>query len=182
MSPTFDDWFAESKVVDQAGKPLVVFHGSPNSGIKSFDRALEGSNTGAADEYHGLGGFYFTDDPNVADTYARTIDVEMANIAEQEFGIKPRAGLPESTTYPVHLSLQNPLRVDGIVTRKVLEQARNGGNDGVIARIGSQTEYVAFHPEQIMSAIGNNSVYFDHKPVISTLADEPAKKKARPKP
>ncbi|MES3041788.1 MAG: hypothetical protein V4730_11655 [Pseudomonadota bacterium] len=165
-SPEFERWFGDSKVVDDAGKPLVVYHGSPNAGIKTFDSKHEGSNTGAADDQHGLGGFYFTDDPKVADTYARTTDVEMANTAEQEFGIKPRAELPESTTYPVYLSLQNPLRVNGIVTREVLKKAEKGGHDGVIASIGSQTEYVAFRPEQIKSAIGNNGNFDGANPDI----------------
>jgi hypothetical protein len=156
---SFWRYFGDSKVVDTHGRPLVVYHGSPTCSIDSFNHSYEGSNTGAADEQHGLGGFYFSDDPNVADTYARTIDVEMANIAEQEFNIKPRCPLPESTTYPVYLSMGNPFHVKSIVTRDVLSKALEGGHDGIIANLGSQIEYVAFNPGQIKSSIGNPGTY-----------------------
>lgn len=152
-------WFRESAGVDALGQPRMVYHGSPKSTIESFDRSCEGSNTGAADDEHGLGGFYFSDNPHIADTYARTIEVEMANIAEQEFSIAPRPDLPASTTYAVYLCIQNPLMVNGIVTRAVLDQAERDGHDGVIARVGSNTEYVVFAPEQIKSAIGNPGSY-----------------------
>ncbi|MFX4850199.1 hypothetical protein ABTB67_18855, partial [Acinetobacter baumannii] len=68
----FKKWFGDSKVVDEEGKPLVVYHGSPSGDIRQFDGSKEGSNTGESDEHHGLGGFYFTPDANTADTYART--------------------------------------------------------------------------------------------------------------
>lgn len=33
----FNNWFGDSKVVDQDGKPLVVYHGSPNGEFTEFD-------------------------------------------------------------------------------------------------------------------------------------------------
>jgi hypothetical protein len=39
----FKEWFGESKVVDEKGKPLVVYHGSGKSGITVFDVKKAGS-------------------------------------------------------------------------------------------------------------------------------------------
>jgi len=156
QTPEFKRWFGDSKVVDADGKPLVVYHGSPSANIYAFDANREGDNTGAADNEHGLGGFYFTPDPNTAGTYARTHEVEFANIAEQELGIKPSSLLPNSTIYPVYLSIKNPLMVeDSAITKAVIDRARKGGHDGII-KSGSYPEYVVFRSEQVKSAIGNN--------------------------
>ncbi len=35
-----------SKVVDENGEPLVVYHGTPNGGFVEFDRKRIGSNSG----------------------------------------------------------------------------------------------------------------------------------------
>lgn len=167
----FCRWFGGSKVVDGEGRPIVVYHGSPSPSITAFSRDYEGANTGAADAIHGLGGFYFTNDPNVADTYARTFEVVGADIAQQEFGIPLRDDLPQSTTYPAFLAIRNPKYVTGPVTEAVLREAKESSNDGVIARIGRQIEYVVFRPEQIKSAIGNSGAF---NPASPDLCDVPS--------
>lgn len=56
-------WFGDSKVVDDNGKPLVMYHGS-NAEFEAFDTKKMGSN-GSAEGY----GFYFTDDKDTASGY-----------------------------------------------------------------------------------------------------------------
>jgi len=46
-----------SKVVDENGEPLIVWHGSPNNNIREFNRDLIGSTT---DQGVFGKGFYFT--------------------------------------------------------------------------------------------------------------------------
>lgn len=64
FTPAFKSWFGQSKVVDEYGKPLRMFHGTVYD-IKEFKR-----------EYLGKGhdqegpGFYFTSDPDSASGYA----------------------------------------------------------------------------------------------------------------
>lgn len=159
-------WFGDSKVVDEQGRPEVLYHGSPENGIEFFDAKREGKNTGAATKDHALGGFYFTSAPNVADTYARTIEVEMANVAEQEFGIEPKGKIPKSTTYPVYLSLKNPITLRMPVQNSALSMARDAGHDGAILKSRGGDEYVAFEPEQIKSAIGNTGAFDASMPEI----------------
>lgn len=161
-TPAFRQWFGDSKVVDGNGDPLVVYHGSPANSITYFDAKMEGANTGAASGNHAVAGFYFTADPDTADTYARTFEVEMANVAEQEFGINPNGKLPNSTTYPVYLSIQNPVTLRMPVQQSDLVKAQESGHDGAILKSPSGDEYVAFYPEQIKSAIGNNGNFDAH--------------------
>jgi hypothetical protein len=86
-TPEFGRWFGKSKVVGDGGEPLVVYHGTQSPGFEAFDDTGAGQATGN-DGWFGRG-FYFTDQPRVADRYAK------------------RGG-----TYPAYLSLQNPLVVD----------------------------------------------------------------------
>lgn len=58
----FWKWFGDSKVVDEQGRPLVVYHGT-NAKFDTFDKKKIGSVTD--DGFLGKG-FYFSTDPNVA--------------------------------------------------------------------------------------------------------------------
>lgn len=65
-SAAFKAWFGDSKVVDAAGKPLVVYHGT-NQPIDNFDTERLGNVTSSESSKHG---FFFTNDPHVASLYA----------------------------------------------------------------------------------------------------------------
>ena len=166
-TPAFKEWFgdwendpeAASKVIDpQTGEPLVVYHGTPNASFDVFDARMEGQNTGAANEEHGLGGFYFTTDASIADTYARTVELEIAIVSERQFGIQPKEDLPSPAIYPVFLNIRNPLQAEGAISRTQINQAHAENRDGII-KPGSYPETVAFNPNQIKSAIGNNGAF-----------------------
>ena len=64
-SKYFKNWFGESKVVDEAGKPLVVYHGTPSE-FEVFDYDKIGTN-GTSEGV----GFYFTDDKATAEGYQK---------------------------------------------------------------------------------------------------------------
>lgn len=66
----FWKWFGNSKVVDNQGKPLVVYHGT-NKSFNSFDKLKRGSVTGAKSS---MDGFWFTTDKNLAGSYANLAD------------------------------------------------------------------------------------------------------------
>lgn len=63
-TPEFKAWFGDSKVVNEQGEPLVVYHGSPNQ-FEKFSYDYLGTK-GTAEGY----GFYFTDKKNIAKGYA----------------------------------------------------------------------------------------------------------------
>ena len=166
-TPSFKAWFGDwendpenaSKVVNpRTGEPQVVYHGTPNASFDVFDARMEGQNTGAANEEHGLGGFYFTPDASIADTYARTVELEIAIVSERQFGIQPKEDLPSPAIYPVFLNIRNPLQAEGAISRTRINQAHAENRDGII-KPGSYPETVAFNPNQIKSAIGNSGAF-----------------------
>lgn len=64
-TPAFKKWFGKSKVKDENGKPLVVYHGTGDL-FDTFDKNLSGSYTGAESAKDG---FFFSDNINVSETY-----------------------------------------------------------------------------------------------------------------
>ncbi len=160
----FARWFGDSKVVDESGAPLVVYHGT-GADVAEFDPAALGRNFRGD---YGTG-FYFTQNAKDAARYAQSSAGEAPNIV------------------PVHLSLKNPAIIkaafgDGDLWRMVpgartADELTQGliaqGYDGVIVNGGRGgalyvKEAVAFRPEQIKSAIGNSG-RFD--PTSGSLTD-----------
>lgn len=78
----FKKWFGNSKVVDENGKPLVVYHGTENN-FKIF------KNLGQSRQIGANVGFFFTDSEKMAKEYAN-----------------------DKRVMPTYLSLQNPLIIE----------------------------------------------------------------------
>lgn len=53
-TPEFKKWFGDSKVVDENGEPLIVYHGSDNYGFKKFKKEFLGTTTGASSARKGF--------------------------------------------------------------------------------------------------------------------------------
>lgn len=148
----FKNWFGDSKVVDSKGKPLVVYHGTPDArGI--FDGKFQ-KKLGGADA------FFFTDSYAVAATYAddrRALDYQNA---------RPAVGR-------LYLKIENPMIIDAkgkswgerggpSSQTKQLDEAKAKGHDGIIIRntldtynVDGDTRadvFIAFNPTQIKSA------------------------------
>jgi hypothetical protein len=182
-APAFKAWFGDSKVVDEKGEPLVVYHGTPSAGFDAFDPSKLGKNTDKG--YFGAG-HYFSGDAGIASDYA--------------MGRGGAAGV-----YPVHLSIKKPFVFDNrtyeseqanfkAMKKMGVELTAGGfpknseefkakllaqGYDGVVAyrqRDDEHAEYVAFEPTQIKSARGNRGT-FDPKDkriaYAETFADPP---------
>lgn len=155
-TPEFKRWFADSKVVDQNGAPLVVYHGT-TADFHTF------SVTGKHDRGLWGRGFYFSalvDGPN-------------------SYALRQGDG---ARIIPAYVSIKNPLILktgkdlitrlpDGTNTRdltgpnldgsKIREIADAGGHDGVIQYRpnGLIGDIVAYSPSQIKSAIGNSGAF-----------------------
>lgn len=122
-TPEFKAWFGDSKVVDEQGRPLVVYHGTTND-FSEFNRSranLE-SDMGA--------GFYFSNTPDdVAANYAGegpdlTQRIELLAerlVSNDEFDdmdearkvARQRLSEGRPNTMPVYLSLQKPVVLGG---------------------------------------------------------------------
>lgn len=91
----FLEWFGGSKVVDDNGNPIVVYHGTAKGDFSEFN--TYGSNYGLM----GQGG-YFTESPAVASEYTDKGIVQMQRRGENV----------SLTVIPVYLSIKNPLDMD----------------------------------------------------------------------
>lgn len=168
-SAAFKKWFKNSKVVDENGKPLVVYHGTKQGDFSSFDKSKIGAQTDYG--YRGKG-FYFTPQQELAAMYSRDW---------QKFKQVPNEN---GRVMPVYLSVQNPYIIKSkdahnmlskfeseSFTRKLQEQ----GHDGVFVEMddlvksydGELQEIIVFEPTQIKSVYNrgtfdenNANVYF----------------------
>ena len=174
-SPEFKKWFGNSKVVDENGKPLVVYHGTQND-FNSF------KDTGTSRQIGARLGFFFTDSEEMGDKYA-----------------------DGGKVMPVYLSIQNPLIIEPNTTLQMFGENLDIGDpfnfftqmdtrqseqelkealkqqryDGIILRStsvdtsfgeGIHDVYVAFDPTQIKSVynkgtfdVKNPNIYFQDK-------------------
>lgn len=187
-SKNFKRWFRQSKVTDENGKPLMVYHGTPNAIDHnfSFDPTKKGftSFIGIPVETQ-RHGFFFSEDKSFADSFA-----------DQE------RGKGKGETLPDHLSIENPLYMtsSGVYWKDVInlvdhgvdekwllnhagdprstweafddengkwfvQKLKDAGYDGVfMEEYDPETDsnkhvWVAFHPEQIKSAISNTGEF-----------------------
>ena len=102
----FKTWFGDwtegkgSKVVDENGRPLIVYHGTGTS-IEAFDPAF----TGKGNDQYGAG-FYFTTDRKTAERYTT------ATINGQ-----PKLGGDDNpNVIPVYLNIRHPIVLDASET------------------------------------------------------------------
>jgi hypothetical protein len=169
----FLNWFGGSKVVDENGKPLVVYHGTL-ANITTFKMSPEGA-LGA--------GIYLTPRADFASTYADT-----SNLSRPDASIDEQSG---QNVLPLYASIKTPLVLEGkgdpmvkalvklgmntakaeslvekayeengYVGKQVMTRAKAQGYDGIMQyRDGELMEVVAFSPNQVKSAIGNNGEY-----------------------
>lgn len=82
-TPEFKLWFGDSKVVDDAGKPLVVYHGTRDK-FSVFDYSKIGSQGRAEGA-----GFYFTNSRDVASGYGDPMEVFLAIKKPLSYDAKP---------------------------------------------------------------------------------------------
>ena len=118
-SPEFARWFGDSKVVNAAGDPLVVYHGT-HADFTAFD-------LGQSPE-----GFYFTDDRMRAELYAE----DGGRMIAAYLSIQRPAPFKEYAA------------LAGRGWNRAMQEMMRRGYDGVIWH-DNNTTYVAFHPEQI---------------------------------
>lgn len=95
----FYKWFGDSKVVDEQGRPKVVYHGTKKAGFRVFDKGKQGSNTGNVDD-----GFFFGDR-----SLAKTYTTNYAEVREEDTDIDEYGEQPEfSGMYAVYLKMSDP--------------------------------------------------------------------------
>ena len=169
-TPAFRRWFGESKVVDGAGRPLVVYHGSRSS--KTFE-VFRGSRRG----WYGSG-MYFTPDRDFAEGYAEDSDGNVGHLVSVYLRME-RPYRYESRNFENKefvRSLLSPRSAAAVLSRSDRESVGPGdsirkalvarGYDGIIANNPDGTEYIVFEPTQIKS-VDNRGTFDPADPRIS---------------
>lgn len=179
-SEAFKSWFGDSKVVDENGEPLVVYHGT-NADFDTFDKKKIGNAT----DYGMYGrGFYFSnsdknsygnrqmklylsiENPFLWNQYSKD---ELSDVLE----ISDRWLAENQGRVRLTAAGSQIFNISGILKEK--------GYDGVInVMTDVWTEYVVFEPTQIKSAenqgafdSNNPNIYYqDKSPKIEIKGDE----------
>lgn len=180
----FVKWFGDSKVVDDKGEPLVVYHGS-DAAFDEFIMDRLGDVTSGNPESKLA--FSFAGKADVAAWYgtqaARIHHNRPRPQNEKHYpGEEPKSGYGGENITPVFLSFKNPFIAswsgkNKISVTEAFDKAIAGGHDSLIVRkIGAsrgqfgpkKTDYYfAFHPKQIKSATGNRGTFDPDNPKIT---------------
>ena len=174
-SAAFQRWFADSKVVDADGKPLVVYHGTDS--YKEFFTFKIGKKGNVGP------GIYLAADKNLAQRYA------------------DKSGIGDGRVYELYAKIEKPLRVtnlaepgkeilkavygerkgeslfakrsssdvfgQNIIRKNDIEKLKELGYDGIIwGNSKYNTEYIVFSPTQIKSATENVGTFDPENPDI----------------
>lgn len=138
-TPEFKAWFGDSKVVDEQGKPLVVYHGT-NSEFDTFDKRKIKRGTG----------FWFSSNKETSQDYGYTKEFYLniknpidVNKNRKDFIAKARNSMPE-LPYDVSDSF---VIGEALSSEKFKEYLQNDGYDAIT--LGDS--YIVFEPNQIKS-------------------------------
>ncbi len=162
QTPEFKRRIEGTAILDQTGKPMRVYHGTPQT----------------YEEYRKeASGIWFSDDPTEASVFAYSRGIGQSFLPEplEDFyhgyespvGSKAREG---ANVRPAYLNIKNPYVIDAQgeefiewrsthnINREI-QRAKVGGHDGIILKniknydtSPESTSYVAFEPEQVISA------------------------------
>lgn len=181
-TPAFKKWFGDwendtknaSKVVDENGEPLVVYHGT-GSIINVFDKKIATDKEGRIYNVGtGKGVFSFTDDYNTAKGWM------LRSKERLKYGVKST----NMNVLMVFLNFKNPINrtkfVDDLASKfinyyfiiskerdkkisQIYKEYKKQKIDGLISDFG---EYTAFYPNQIKLADGTNTTFDSNNPDI----------------
>jgi len=178
-STAFDNWFGNSKVVDDSGAPLVVYHGTPNLNFTAFrPRTAQGWGTGV----------YFTDNRNTANEFtgengrviAAYVSLQNPWMGGSAESLNPETSKAWARVSDRYDTWEDAWNEDGSFVNDLL---RERGYDGVIAEDSNGIdglEIVAFDPTQIKSATGNRGTFDPNNPDILEQRGVQAKGKPIP--
>lgn len=167
QTEAFKRWFGDSKVVDAEGNPLVVYHGTKRQ-ITQFDGNKK---TEKDSGWYGRG-IYMTADPNTASAYSGYDD------------FTKKADSDGAHVMPLYVSIQNPyiwpanrkVATTPEEAAAIREEVAANGHDGIFVpndyaedAYAKHYEVIAFRPEQIKSATGNNGEFDASNPDIRFL-------------
>ena len=179
-TPAFKKWFGNSKVVDENGKPLVVYHGTD----QQFVTFLNGKSN--------KGKFFFSPSEDFASDYGEPIAVYLSIKNPFRFGYDEFNfdeywnGLPQKDKEAIKFTAAETLEKEfasksdvkdlmndnewGLNEEDTLhEYLQSKGYDGAIVRENGVDNYIAYKNTQIKSATDNIGSYSETNPSILAI-------------
>lgn len=157
-SKYFKKWFGDSKVVDESGKPLVVYHGS-DTRFQEFKAQHVQLDYGQFFPK----AIYFSSNENIAKTYTHgRNNIYNVYLKMENPFILDADGQSYNDFADVLYSAMNNLdtsEYDGVIVKNISDDYSQRG-DGEIA-----DTYIVFNPEQIKS-VGNQGTFDENNPNI----------------
>ena len=150
INDKFWKWFGDSKIVDDHGNPMPVYHGSKNT-FTSFNLGKAGNNN---DTGMWGTGFYFSPDKNISLAYGNNLYRVYLSI-QNPLIVKGNSSLPKefrlSPTTPTHGEAGK--RYSDDMRKRLLSAGYDGvmhyeSSNGGFNKLG---QIVAFYPTQIKS-------------------------------
>lgn len=152
-SKYFKNWFGDSKVVDESGKPLVVYHGTES------DEAFSVFEPNSPD---GTPAIYFSSNKKVANSYSVNLPVfEVYLKMENPLEIDAQGKEYNDFTAEMRSNIDYANRngYDGVIVKNI----RDGWSQNKGGKVA--TTYVTFNPEQIKS-VDNQGTFDESNPNI----------------
>ena len=179
-TPEFKRWFEGSKVVDESGKPLVVYHATAKD-FMYFDPKKLAKNTSHPTAKLG---FFTAADPASTDEFItvpyglrKGAYEEGANVMPLYASIKNPATIPSGQFVMQSMALRNITKKEADkFINEYLQSLRDEGHDGILIKADktgrglaggnefTSDNWVALDPSQLKSAIGNTGAYGQRVP------------------
>ncbi|HEY0843458.1 hypothetical protein [Methylotenera sp.] len=141
-SPTdsFNKWFDGSKVIDEEGKPLIVYHGTRGRDVTTFNVPDTGT--------------YFTTNLEAAESYGEVIPAYLNISNPMILDFEGESDMGDEWNIEEEVAFAKESGYDGLIVRNSFD----GEN--------YLDQYVVFKPNQIKAAIGNNLGFNPDNPNI----------------
>ncbi len=175
----FKKWFGNSKIVDENGNPLVVYHGTD----KKFDEFKTDKISSKTDNGVWGRGFYLTPNKSIADGYGDIImemyvKIENPLVLDSKEEVSKFSDMMDEYITSIENTLTDEewlefMVGDGLDEAFVgfTEEILKPKYDGVIYEDGDHVEIVAFEPNQIKSATDNNGNFDPNSNLITEDVD-----------
>lgn len=152
-TPEFKAWFGDSKVVDENGEPLVVYHAT-NADFTEFNTDL---GSGVA----GKGTYVTSQKPSNDNygTYVMPLFVRIANPIDFSSGDKAINDKAEDLGLEGLFELTSLAHIDKW-SAELKQKLQQEGHDGAeLKGEGGARYFVAYNPNQLKSAVGNTGSF-----------------------
>ena len=178
-APGFKSWFRNSKVIDETGRPKMVFHGTPTG--QDITEFLPPCDDLPGRHPSSDLGIFFSGSADSAFTFAGRcspsiipVYLSIQNPYFMTWGEYRRKFAPDNSRYAEPGDIEWDNVIDRVYAlRYELERL---GHDGICVKRSTRSTdpeaesdtWVVFRPEQIKSAIGNKGSFDPHNPEITS--------------